>query len=203
MRGQRKICRKPIWRDGTAYHPPSRPSRSLPPSAPCPSWLSHRAETHRSRRSKRPQAPASGKMTCSRPNTLISEPARKVPVRLSRSQLRQTVRCPRVCWRNWSTKKVNAVPRQGNGMVLYRWRKAQPLTSLAANGVFVAHEHRRPREPSVVAHLLKVAGAISFSPIVRGRHRSATAFSFVLCGVSSASFVRGSHEQDSLLPAGS
>jgi hypothetical protein len=41
----------------------------------------------------------------------------------------------------------------------------------------VAHEHRYPREPSLVAHLLKVAGAISFSPIVRGRHRSATAFS--------------------------
>src|SRR3984957_1067948 len=83
-----------------------------------------------------------------------------------------------------------------------RWRKARHLTSPAANGVYVAHEHRRPREPSVVAHLLKVAGAISFSSIVRGRHRSATALSFVLCGVSSASFVRGSHEQDSLLPAG-
>src|ERR1700687_4520566 len=68
--------------------------------------------------------------------------------------------------------------------------------------VFSRHEHRRPQNPPLVAHLVKVAGAISFSPIVRGRHRSATAFSFVLCGVPSASFVRGSHEQDRLFTAG-
>jgi hypothetical protein len=78
-----------------------------------------------------------------------------------------------------------------------------PLDIACGEWCLPRHEHRYPREPSVVAHLLKVAGAISFPPIVRGRHRSATAFSFVLCGVSSASFVRGSHEQDSLLPAGS
>src|SRR4030081_294431 len=68
--------------------------------------------------------------------------------------------------------------------------------------VFSHHEHRLPPSPSLVAHLLKVAGAISLSSIVRGRHRSATAYSFVLCGVPSASFVRGSHEQDSVLTAG-
>jgi hypothetical protein len=42
--------------------------------------------------------------------------------------------------------------------------------------VFTGHEHRRPQSPSLVAQLLEVAGAISFSKIVRGRHRSATAF---------------------------
>jgi hypothetical protein len=53
-----------------------------------------------------------------------------------------------------------------------------------------------------VAQLLKLAGAISISLIVEGRHRSATAFSFVLCGVPFASFVRGCHEQDRFLAAG-
>src|SRR5258706_15388607 len=63
-------------------------------------------------------------------------------------------------------------------------------------------EHRRPQEPSLVAHLLKVAGAISFSPIVEAALAARRPFSFALCGVPSASFVRGSHEQDSLLTSG-
>jgi hypothetical protein len=54
---RRKICRKRIWRDGTACHPPSRPSMSLRPPAPCLSWWRHRAATHRSRRSGRSRAP--------------------------------------------------------------------------------------------------------------------------------------------------
>jgi len=67
--------------------------------------------------------------------------------------------------------------------------------------VITSHAYRRPLKPSLVAHLLKVAGAIFPFTIARGRHRSGGP-SFVLCGVPSASFVRGSHEQDSLLPAG-
>ena len=50
------------------------------------------------------------------------------------------------------------------------------LDVTAAPWCLPAHEHRRPPNPSLVAHLLKVAGAISFLPIVEGRHRSATAF---------------------------
>ncbi|HZC98315.1 MAG TPA: hypothetical protein VE267_19735, partial [Bradyrhizobium sp.] len=52
----------------------------------------------------------------------------------------------------------------------------RPLDEQTRDGVYVAYEHRRPQIPSLVAHLLKVAGAISFPPIVEGRHRSATAF---------------------------
>src|SRR5216683_6584047 len=37
-----------------------------------------------------------------------------------------------------------------------------PLTSRLRHGVYVAHEHRRPQNPSLVARLLKVAGAILF-----------------------------------------
>ena len=47
-------------------------------------------------------------------------------------------------------------------------RPDRPLTS--CDGEFPAHEHRRPPIPSLVAHLLKVAGAISFLKIVEGRH---------------------------------
>jgi hypothetical protein len=54
-------------------------------------------------------------------------------------------------------------------------RGDRPLTFPPCHGVYVVHEHRRPQKPSLVAHLLKVAGAISFSKIVGGRHRSATA----------------------------
>src|SRR5882672_11825872 len=67
--------------------------------------------------------------------------------------------------------------------------------------VITSHAYRRPLKPSLVAHLLKVAGAIFPFTIARGRHRSGGP-SFVLCGVPSASFVRGSHEQDSVLTAG-
>ena len=56
--------------------------------------------------------------------------------------------------------------------------------------------------PSLVAHLLKeVAGAISFFQSSKVAIAVRRFPSFVLCGAPWRSFVRGSHEQDSLLPA--
>ena len=66
-------------------------------------------------------------------------------------------------WRRWG--RPSPTPEgEGNG-------EARGLTSSTANGVYVPHEHPRTPNPSLVAHLLKVAGAIPFFPIVGGRHR--------------------------------
>ncbi len=65
------------------------------------------------------------------------------------------------------------------------------------------NEHRRPAT-SVCggAPPEEVAGAISsFSRSFSRPSSQCDGLSFVLCGVPSASFVRGSHEQDSLFPA--
>lgn len=70
-----------------------------------------------------------------------------------------------------------------------------------AGWCFARYEHPIQSDPSLVAHLLKVAGAIHLMNNRRGRHRRATAFSFVLCGVPPASFVRGPDEQDPFFPS--
>src|ERR1700738_5643723 len=76
------------------------------------------------------------------------------------------------------------------------------LDVLPPSWCFAPHEHRRPQNPTLVAHLLRGGRCDFIFPIVRGRQRSATALSFVLCGVPSASFVRGSHEQDGFFTSG-
>src|SRR5258708_33088543 len=81
-------------------------------------------------------------------------------------------------------------------------RRYGSLTWQPSHGVYLAHEHCCPQNPSVVAHLVKVAGAISFLQSLEAVIAVRRPFSFVLCGVPSASFVRGSHEQDGFLTAG-
>src|SRR6202050_4842319 len=140
-------------------------------------------------------------MASSHRNALTSTPVRKAPGRSMTSQFRAQDG-PRARLEKLAGQRALMPSPQGPGNGALSLAKGAPLDIAGGEWCLRGHEHRCPREPSLVAHLVKVAGAISFSPIVRGRHRSATAFSFVLCGVSSASFVRGSHEQDSLLPAG-
>src|ERR1700733_3645401 len=73
-----------------------------------------------------------------------------------------------------------------------------PLTRPSGHGDYLSHAHRRPPSPSLVAHLL-TGGRCDFRQFTSLDAAIAVRRPFVvLCGVPSASFVRGPHEQDRL-----